>query len=373
MQRLAVLLIALALPSPSAAERGVTSEPFGSTPEGEQAHLFTLVNANGVRTRISNFGGVVVSLEVPDKNGKMGDVVLGFDSLDSYLGEHPYFGSLIGRYGNRIAKGRFTLDGRSYSLAVNNGPNALHGGIQGFSRRIWGASTFVDEAGVGLRLNLISPAGEEGYPGTLAVRVDYTLGDDDSLRIDYHATTDAPTVVNLTNHSYFNLKDGGASPILDHQMRIQAAHFTPVDETLIPTGDLAPVLDTPFDFQTTTPIGARIDDDDEQIRFGGGYDHNWVFDRRSGGELEHLVTVHEPTSGRVLEVHTTEPGVQFYTGNFLDGSNVGKGGIAYRRRHGFCLETQHFPDSPNQDAFPTTVLRPGETLESTTVYRFSVR
>ena len=378
MQRLAVffpavLALALLASVPALAERGVTAAPFGQTPDGEQAQIFTLVNKSGSRARISNFGGVVVSLEVPDKDGKLGDVVLGFGSLEGYLGEHPYFGSLVGRYGNRIAKGRFTLDGRGYSLAVNNGPNALHGGLQSFNRRIWGASSFVNQKGVGLRLTLISPAGEEGYPGTLAVRVDYTLDDDNSLRIDYHATTDAPTVVNLTNHSYFNLKDAGKTPILDHEVQIQAAHFTPVDSTLIPTGELAPVLDTPFDFQTATKIGARIDAPDEQIRFGGGYDHNWVLNRRTGSELEHLISVYEPTTGRVMEVHTTQPGVQFYTGNFLDGSNVGKGGTVYQRRHGFCFETQHFPNSPNQAAFPSTVLRPGETLESTTIYKFSTR
>jgi len=373
ISRLGVFSLALLSAVPALAQRGITSAPFGQTPEGEQAQLFTLVNSNGVRARISNFGGVVVSLEVPDKNGKLGDVVLGFDSLEGYLGEHPYFGSLIGRYGNRIAKGRFTLDGRTYSLAVNNGPNALHGGIQGFNRRIWGASTFANETGVGLRLRLISAAGEEGYPGTLAVQVDYTLTDDDALRIDYHATTDAPTVVNLTNHSYFNLKDAGKSAILGHEVQIQAGHYTPVDETLIPTGELAPVLDTPFDFQAPAKIGSRIDASDQQIRFGGGYDHNWVFNRRTGSDLEHLVTVHEPTSGRVMEVSTTEPGVQFYTGNFLDGSNVGKGGTVYHRRHGFCFETQHFPDSPNQAAFPSTTFRPGEALDSTTIYRFSVR
>lgn len=351
----------------------VSVSPFGATPDGEQVHLFTLTNANGVRARIMNYGAIVVSLEVPDKSGKLGDVVLGFDSLDGYLGEHPYFGAIVGRYGNRIAKGRFTLDSKTYSLAVNNGPNALHGGVRGFDKRVWRASSFSGGRGSGVKLTYVSPDGEEGYPGTLTAEVVYTLTNRDALRIDYSVWTDAPTVHNITNHSYFNLKDAGASPILDHEIMIRSAHLTPVDATLIPTGELMPVEGTPFDFRTPHRIGERIDADDEQIRFGGGYDHNYALERRTGGGLEHVVTVHEPTTGRVMEVRTTQPGVQFYTGNFLDGTLTGKGGTVYEKRHGFCLETQRYPDSPNQEAFPSVVLRPGETFRSTTEYRFSVR
>lgn len=350
--------------------QSVTSEPWGKTPSGEHVQLYTLTSESGARVRIATYAGAVVSLEVPDKSGKLGDVVLGFDSLEGYLSDHPYFGSLIGRYGNRIAKGRFTLDGRTYSLAVNNGENALHGGLQGFNRRVWTAMPFETEDGVGLALTYVSEDGEEGYPGTLTARVRYTWTNDNTLRIDYAATTNAPTVLNLTNHSYFNLKDAGRSDILGHEMQIFADHYTPVDPTLIPTGEIAPVEGTPFDFRQPTPIGARIGENDEQLRNGGGYDHNSVLSRRTKDELELAVRVHEPTTGRTMEVWTTEPGVQFYTGNFLDGTFKGKGGVAYNKRSAICLETQHFPDSPNQEAFPSTVLRPGETYRSRTEYRF---
>ena len=365
------VLLPVAMPLSVAA--GIEVEPWGETPEGEIVQLYTLTNSKGVRARIATYGGVVVSLEVPDKSGALSDVVLGFDSLEGYLGEHPYFGSLIGRYGNRIAKGRFSIDGREYTLATNNGPNALHGGIAGFNRRVWSAKPFTGDAGPGLTLQHISRDGEEGYPGALAVTVRYTLTDENELRIDYEATTDKPTVVNLTNHSYFNLKDAGKSDALEHRMQLMADHFTPVDATLIPTGESRPVGGTPFDFREPMAIGARIDQRDEQLGNGGGYDHNYVLSRRTKGELEIAARVYEPTTGRVMEVLTTEPGVQFYTGNFLDGTLTGKGGVTYAKRAAFCLETQHYPDSPNQEAFPSTVLRPGEVYESTTVYRFSVR
>ncbi len=362
-------ILALLLATPLFGQ-SVEVAPWGKTPTGEHVQLYTLTNSNGARVRIATYGGVVVSLEVPDRSGKLGDVVLGFDSLEGYLGEHPYFGSLIGRYGNRIAKGRFALNGETYWLATNNGPNALHGGLRGFSRRVWTAAPFDAEDGLGLALTYISEDGEEGYPGTLAVQVRYTWTEDNTLRIDYAATTDAPTVVNLTNHSYFNLKDAGRTDALNHRMQIFGDHYTPVDPTLIPTGEIAPVEGTPFDFRQPTAIGARIDQRHEQLGHGGGYDHNHVLSRRAKDGLELAARVREPASGRILEVWTTEPGVQFYAGNFLDGSVEGKGGVVYQKRAGFCLETQHFPDSPNQKAFPSTVLRPGETLVSRTEYRF---
>lgn len=342
---------------------------FGVMPDGSTAKLYTLTNSRGVEARITNYGGTVVSLKTPDRGGQLADVVLGFDTLDGYLGPHPYFGALIGRYGNRIAKGKFALGGTTYTLATNNGPNALHGGIKGFDKVLWSAET---AAGASLVLTYISQDGEEGYPGTLNTKVTYTLTDDNALRIDYEASTDKPTVVNLTNHSYFNLKDTGASPILDHEIMIAASRYTPVDATLIPTGEIASVEGTPFDFRTATSIGARIDADHEQIKFGLGYDHNFVLDRTGDG-LVLAAKVYEPTTGRELEVHTTEPGVQFYTGNFLDGSVVGKAGVAYQKRAAFCLETQHFPDSPNHPDFPSTVLEPRQTYRSTTVYKFSAR
>lgn len=342
-------------------------EPFGTAPSGEQIQMYTLTNSNGMEARIINYGGIVVSLKTPDRSGNLADVVLGFDSLAPYLGTHPYFGALIGRYGNRIANARFALDGQTYTLPVNNGPNSLHGGNNGFDKQVWSASA---EPGL-LVLTYTSPDGEEGYPGTLNARVTYALGEDNSLRIDYEATTDKPTVVNLTNHSYFNLADAGASLILNHEVMINADRFTPVNDTLIPTGELRPVDGTPFDFRQPTAIGARIDADDEQIRFGGGYDHNYVLNRTGDG-LSLAASVYEPVSGRVMEVLTAEPAVQFYTGNFLTGE-TGKGGVSYQRRSGLCLETQHYPDSPNQPEFPSTVLRPGEVYRTSTVYRFSAR
>ncbi|MFP4499797.1 MAG: aldose epimerase family protein [Candidatus Hydrogenedentota bacterium] len=351
----------------------IDRQVFGTTSSGEQVDLYTLTNSHGVEARITNFGGIVVSLKAPDRHGELEDIVLGFDELDGYVAEHPYFGAIVGRYGNRIAKGKFTLDGETYTLAVNNGPNALHGGLVGFDKKVWDAEPIEEDQAAGLKLHYTSPAGEEGYPGTLDATVTYLLTNADELKIHYEATTDAPTVVNLTNHSYFNLDGAEAGPILDHEVMINAKAFTPVDETLIPTGEMRPVADTPFDFTKPKPIGQDIAADNEQMQFGGGYDHNFVLDKPAPGLLSKAAEVYAPDSGRVLEVHTTEPGMQFYTGNFLDGTLTGKGGVKYEHRYGFCMETQHFPDSPNQPDFPSTVLRPGERYTSTTVYKFSAK
>jgi len=345
--------------------------PFGTLPDGRRVGLFVLENSNGCSASVTDFGATVTSLVVPDNRGRPSDIVLGFDTLDSYLAGHPYLGSTIGRFGNRIADGRFTLDGHDYHLARNNGPNHLHGGVIGFGMNLWRATKDTSSDVQQLELTHISPDGDEGYPGRLEASVTFTLTDADELRIDYLATTDRPTIVNLTNHSYFNLADPGSGCILNHEIVINADRFTPVNADLIPTGEIRPVDGTPMDFRRMTPIGSRIDDDDEQLRLSNGYDHNWVLNR-SSEEPTLAAKVHEPKSGRVLEVLTTEPGVQFYTGNFLDGSFFGEAGRPYGRRSGFCLETQHFPDSPNQPDFPSTILRPGETYRSTTIYRFRV-
>jgi aldose 1-epimerase len=350
-------------PEPKQLWKGV---PYGKTAAGEEIALFTLVNAKGMEAKIINYGGILTSLQVPDRAGKLDDVVLGFDSFEGYLKEHPYFGAIVGRYGNRIAKGKFTLGGVEYTLARNNGENALHGGLRGFDKAAWRATP---KDARSLELSHISPDGEEGYPGTLSVTVNYRLTENNELRIDYTAFTDKNTVVNLTNHSYFNLAGQGTGDILGHQLELAADRFTPIDAGLIPTGELRGVAGTPFDFRQSTAIGARIDGSDEQLGLGQGYDHNFVLTRRGEGpELAARVT--EPKSGRMMEVLTTEPGVQFYTGNFLDGSLKGKGGKVYGRRSGLCLETQHFPDSPNKPGFPSVVLRPGQRYQSTTIYRF---
>lgn len=351
----------------------IQSESFGKTQQGEAVDLYTLTNANGTEAKITNYGGIVVSLKVPDKNGKIEDVVLGFDSLSGYLQGHPFFGAIVGRYGNRIAKGKFTLDGQEYTLATNNGPNHLHGGIEGFDKKVWKAEEVKTDSAAGLRLTYQSQDMEEGYPGTLDVEVVYTLRNDDALAIDYKATTDKKTIVNLTNHSYFNLTGNAKRDILDHVVMINASHFIPVDSTLIPLGEIRSVEGTPFDFEQPTRVGERIDHtDNRQIAFGGGYDHCWVLDKEGKG-INLAATVYEPESGRFMEVLTTEPGVQFYTGNFLDGSLTGKGGVAYKKRYGLCLETEHYPDTPNQPDFPSVELNPGETYQTTTVYKFSVK
>ena len=331
--------------------------------------LYTLTNRSGMEVRITNYGGRVVSILVPDRHGKMADVVLGFDNLDGYLGNNPFFGALVGRYANRIAKARFELNGVEYRLAQNDGPNSLHGGVKGFDKRLWTAHSSSQNPPA-LELTYVSADGEEGYPGQLTSKVTYTLTDTNELKIDYAATTDKDTVLNLTNHSYFNLVGEGYGDILKHEIQINADRFTPVNDTLIPTGELRKVEGTPFDFRKATAIGARIDADDEQIKFGRGYDHDFVLNR-AGHSLTLAARVTDPGSGRVLEVLTTQPGIQFYTGNFLDGKVRGKGGKAYPHRSAFCLETQHFPDSPNQPKFPTTELKPGQTYHQTTVYKFS--
>jgi aldose 1-epimerase len=356
----------IALAGAGLASAASARRPFGKTRSGETVQLYTLKNANGIETTITNYGGIVVSLTCPDKAGKFADVVLGFDTLEGYLGEHPYFGALIGRYGNRIAKGRFTLGGKEYKLAVNNGENHLHGGLKGFDKVMWRAK----EVGPALELTYVSKDGEEGYPGNLTAVVRYTLTPANELRIDYTATTDKETVVNLTNHSYFNLAGEGSGDILSHQVTIHADRFTPVDSGLIPTGELRSVAGTSFDFRRAHAIGERINADNEQIRLGKGYDHNFVVNG-AAGTLRPAAKVTEAKSGRILEVSTTEPGLQFYTGNFLDGSVKGKGGKPYKHRFGFCMETQHFPDSPNKPTFPATVLKPGQTYKSTTVYKLS--
>jgi aldose 1-epimerase len=349
---------------------GITEKTFGSLPDGRRTEIYVLTNDNGMQATITNWGGIVTSLTVPDRNGQFADVVLGFDDLDGYLAGHPYFGSIIGRYGNRIAAGTFDLDGRTYTLARNNNGNHLHGGVRGFDKALWSAEPISTTSGPRVRLHHMSPDGDEGYPGKLDVIVEYTLTHEGELRIDYRATTDKPTHVNLTNHSYFNLEGTGGGEILNHDVMINADRFTPVDEGLIPTGEICGVDGTPMDFRNPMAVGAHIDNDNEQLRFGGGYDHNWVLNS-DDSDLSLAARVFEPISGRVMEVLTREPGVQFYTANFLDGSITGKGGAVYGRRCALCLETQHFPDSPNIPSFPTTVLRPGEVYESTTIYRFS--
>jgi aldose 1-epimerase len=350
----------------STAETRLSRADFGKTPDGTAISIYTLTNKSGVEARITTFGGRVVSLTTPDRKGTKADVVLGFDSLAGYA-ESPFFGALIGRYGNRIGGAHFTLDGVEYKLEKNNGANSLHGGSHGFDKVAWTAREL---PAAGLELTYLSKDGEEGYPGNLKAVVVYRLTDSNELRIAYSATTDKPTVVNLTNHSYFNLKGAGEGDIMNHVLTLNADQYTPVDAGLIPTGELRSVAGTPFDFRKPTAIGARIDQSDEQLKIGKGYDHNYVLARK-GAALSLAAKVEEPATGRVMEVLTTEPGVQFYTGNNLDGTIKGKGGKVYGRRAGFCLETQHFPDSPNQAKFPSTVLKPGETYKTTTVFRFS--
>jgi aldose 1-epimerase len=347
----------------------IRKEIFGKMADGREVELYTLTNSNGVKTRIMTYGGIVVSLEVPDRNGKLGDIVLGFDTLEEYLKGHPYFGSIVGRYGNRIGKGRFTLDGVEYKLATNNGENHLHGGVKGFDKVVWDAEPVREDNAVGVKLSYLSKDGEEGYPGNLSCVVIYTLTNKDELRINYEAQTDKSTPVNLTHHSYFNLAGQGTGDILGHELMLSADRFTPVDEGLIPTGELRSVKGTPMDFTKPTAIGARINQEDEQLRFGKGYDHNFALN--SGGvALALAARVYEPSSGRVMEISTTEPGIQFYSGNFLDGSNIGKGGKVYKHRYGFCLETQHFPDSPNKPNFPSVILNPGRKYRHVTVHKF---
>ncbi len=346
----------------------ITDEHFGDLPDGTGITLYTLTNSQGLEVKIMNYGGVITSLKAPDKNGNFENIVHGFDSLKPYIEEKvPYFGALIGRFGNRIAGGKFTIDGETYQLETNNGANHLHGGFEGFDKKVWAATPFETESTVGLKLFLESPDGDQGYPGNLKVNVTYTLTNDNELVVDFQATTDKATPVNLTQHSYFNL--AGEGTILDHLMMIDADKFTPVDETLIPTGELRPVANTPFDFREPTPIGARINQENQQLEYGQGYDHNFVLDKQAPGAFELAARVVEPDSGRVLEVRTEEPGIQFYSGNFLDGTLKGHG-RTYEYRSGFCLEPQHFPDSPNQPNFASTILHPGEEYSTRMSYTF---
>jgi aldose 1-epimerase len=358
--------------SSSTARAHVTREAFGQLADGRSVERFTFVNAHGVEVRAMTYGATITTIRTPDRSGHLDDIVLGFDSLAGYVASSPYFGAVVGRYANRIAKGQFTLDGVTYHLAKNNGPNALHGGVRGFDKVVWTGEPVESDSGVGVTFRYTSPDGEEGYPGTLTVRVRYLLTPNDELAVDYEAQTDKATPINLTQHSYWNLHGEGTGDILDHVLTLDAATFTPVDSTLITTGEIASIAGTPFDFRTPAKVGARIDDAHQQLRFGRGYDHTWMLDRTGRSGLVHAARVVDSTSGRTLDVSTTEPGLQFYTGNFLDGSFTGKAGHVYQRRSALCLETHHPPDSPNHANFPSTILRPGETFRSRTVFAFGV-
>ena len=351
----------------------VSKASFGKLPDGTPVEIFTLRNASGMEAHICTYGGIVVSLTAPDRNGKFADIVLGYDDVDGYVTNNPYFGALIGRYGNRIGGAKFTLDGQTCTLAANNGPNSLHGGIKGFDKVVWTAEgAAVSANGPALELTYVSKDGEEGYPGTLKVKAVYTLTKDNSLRLDFTATTDKPTVCNLTHHSYFNLRGHDNGTILGHEVYIDSDKTTPVDKELITTGEYAPVEGTPFDFRKPMTIGARIDDPDTQLQYGPGYDHNWVINKPLG-KMGLMARVYEPDSGRVMEVLSDEPGLQFYAGNFLDGTIKGKGGVVYQRRTGFCMEPQHYPDSPNKPQFPSVTLRPEQTYKNTIIYKFTAK
>jgi aldose 1-epimerase len=352
-------------------KKGITVSPFGALPDGTKVSLYTLTNSQGVTMKVMNYGGIITSLIVPDVNNIFEDVVLGYDSLDGYLKSNPYFGALIGRYGNRIAKGQFTLDGKKYALATNNGQNHLHGGLKGFDKVFWNIEEYPSEDGVALKLTYQSKDMEEGYPGNLSVQVIYVLTDNNELDLLYEATTDKKTIINLTQHTYFNLS-AFREDILSHELQLNANDFLPVDETLIPSGKLQPVTNTPFDFRKPVKIGARINNDDQQLKFGKGYDHCWVLPQ-TGDSLNVAAILYDSISGRKVTVSTTEPGIQFYSGNFLDGTIKGKRETVYKFRHGLCLETQHFPDSPNKPNFPSVILEPGATYTSRTKYHFSVR
>jgi len=358
-------LLALCHGVQTGAQTKVSQQPFGKLKDGKAVEIYTLFDGK-IEARIMTYGGVIVSLKTPDRAGKMADITLGFYNLAQYLAPNPHFGALIGRYGNRIGKGHLVVAGKAYQLALNNGPNTLHGGTEGFDRKLWTAKAIPN----GVELTYVSKDMEENFPGTLTAVVHYTL-EGGALKIDYTATTNKETVVNLTNHAYFNLAGEGSGDVLKQEMQISASRFTPVDDGLIPTGELRAVKGTPFDFSKPTAIGAHINDDDDQLKLGHGYDHNFVIDSKGGMTL--AAVAHDPASGRVMEVRTTEPGVQFYTGNFLDGTLKGKSGTLYKQRYAFCLETQHFPDSPNKPDFPSTVLKPGHKYHTVTEYKFSAR
>jgi aldose 1-epimerase len=369
-----MLSTSIAANTPTRRELNINKERFGTTPDGIDVYRYTLTNANGMQVAILTYGGIIQSIMVPDRHGALSNVTLGFDNIEDYVNKNQYFGCITGRYANRIAGGKFTLDGTTYQLATNNGPNHLHGGEKGFDKYVWDATELHTGKSVGLKLSRTSPDSEEGYPGTLIVDVTYTLTNKNALRIDYHATTDKPTIVNLTNHTYFNLAGEGSGDIFGHKLRLNASAYTPIDETLIPTGEIAPVDGAPMDFTRSEMIGARIRDNFEQIVIGRGYDHNYVLNRSNPNDRSMIraARVREPESGRRLDVYTTEPGIQFYSGNFLDGTLVGTSGKVYRQGDGFALETQHYPDSPNQANFPSTVLRPGEEYRTSTIFAFSV-
>ena len=357
--------------STGAPEATTSRSTFGTLPDGTEVSLYTLKNTAGTEMLVTNYGGIITALKTADKNGTFEDIVLGYDSLAGYLKAPSFFGALVGRYGNRIAKGKFALDGKTYSLVLNNGPNHLHGGTKGFDKVVWNADAYSTPEGAALKLTYLSKDMEEGYPGNLQVEVVYTLTNDNALKIDYTATTDKKTIINLTNHSYFNLSGNTKRDILDHTLSLAASKFLPVDKTLIPTGDLKDVKGTSFDFTTPTVIGERINAKEQQIEFGGGYDHCWVLDKPDS--LSPFATVYDSISGRFMEVFTTEPAVQFYSGNFLQGNITGKFNTVYKKRFGLCLETQHYPDSPNKPSFPTTVLNPGEVYKTQTIYKFSTK
>ena len=363
-----VLFLAVTLSHSLVGQEQVTVRDF------DEIKLYQLKNANGVQVGVTNFGAIINSILVPDRNGKLADIALGYNNVESYINavDKPYFGSIVGRYGNRIANGEFSLNGETYTLAKNNGPNHLHGGVIGFDKVVWNAKPVSGSGFTGVELTYLAKDMEEGYPGNLSVKVTYKLTDENTLEVDYLATTDKSTPVNLTQHTYFNLKGEGNGDILDHQLMINADRYTPVDEGLIPTGELAPVQGTPFDFRIAKPIGKDINVENQQLEFGLGYDHNFVLNGTSN-EMRIAASVYEPGSGRMLEIHTQEPGIQFYCGNFLDGRLQGKSGKTYVHRGGFCLETQHFPDSPNQKQFPSTILNPGEKYQTKTIFKFSTR
>ncbi|NLJ84077.1 MAG: galactose mutarotase [Halanaerobiaceae bacterium] len=358
-----------------AKEREVTIAPFGVLPDGKEVFQYTFGNKNGLKVTAINYGGIITKVFLPDKNGEFSDIVLGYDNLEDYLADSPFFGALIGRFGNRIANGRFVLDGKEYKLALNDQPGGischLHGGNKGFDKVFWDIEPVIQNDAVGLKLSYLSKDGEEGYPGNLDVSVYYYLTDDNVLRVEYYAETDKATPVNLTQHTYFNLKGAGEGDILDHELCIKAEKYTPVNEGLIPTGKLESVEGTPFDFRSPKKIGRDINVENQQLGYGNGYDHNYVLDGKAG-ELRQAVVAHEEESGRAMEVWTTEPGMQFYSGNSI-GEHTGKDGKSYGKHSGFCLETQHYPDSPNQEHFPSTILRPGEKYESITEFRFYVK
>jgi aldose 1-epimerase len=373
MKTLAVFFLSastlLAVEAPKAA-------PYGKTTDGTPVEIFTLENARGVRLRAITYGAIVTSLETPDRNGKTADIVLGYNTLGEYIKDTPYFGAIVGRFGNRIAHGKFQLDGKEYKMATNNNPAGLpctlHGGVKGFDKVVWKGEGLVRDGMQGVRFKYLSKDGEEGFPGNLQVSVTYLLNGSNEWLVEYEMSTDKATPVNLTQHSYFNLRGEGNGDILGHELQMAASKYTPVNAGMIPTGEIAPVAGTPFDFTRPQPIGARINDAHQQMKYGNGYDLNWVLDSQNGS-LALAAKVYEPASGRTLEVLTTEPGIQFYCGNFLDGSLTGKSGKKYQLRNGFCLETQHYPDSPNQKAFPSCLLRPGEVKKSQTVFRFGTR